>query len=131
MKQTFVKLFGLMIVALCLTGGAYAQNASAIMADIPFEFSIGNKAFPAGQYQVTQVTPLTLALRDSQYRFVSLFRTGTAQTLAPYSKPVFLFDREGDRYTLTQIWDAGSTTGYELPLSRRTVAIQGHLADAR
>ena len=42
-----------------IDAAGYAQYALAVIlkVDVPFEFSVGKKAFPAGDYQVVRIAP--------------------------------------------------------------------------
>src|SRR5579862_10059594 len=49
-KQLLIVFAGLLLAV----GSAYAQS-SRLVADIPFDFIVGNKVFPAGQYEIKGV----------------------------------------------------------------------------
>ena len=91
----------------CLLGAAQAQGASwVIKAHIPFEFNVGNKAFPAGNYSITRPLQNFLALRDEQghtiataFTYVDQFSSGPAATK-------LRFRSSGGQHTLLEVWQA-------------------------
>ena len=60
MKKQLYTLIAMMILAgFVATSSAKAQTSASrqLIANIPFEFSVGNKAMPAGDYTVRQINP--------------------------------------------------------------------------
>jgi len=113
------RLFSLLAAVVMLTAGSLnAQSSNPVKANIPFDFSAGNKTYPAGAYMVTA---------SSQTGALSILGPGSTSGLAS-SQPVqsnnlsgstkLVFHRYADRYFLHQIWVAGEARGRELPTTR-------------
>ncbi len=131
MKRITANITSLMVIVLLLTAASYAQQHLVLKADIPFEFSVGKKAFPAGEYVVVRVAPHTLALRDSNDKFLTAVMTAPASSLTARPASKLKFELKDGRYALSEIWAEGSTSGYRLPLPKRQSALaQDHTAGA-
>jgi hypothetical protein len=106
----------LALAVLLLAGLAQAQHAKPMLTtDIPFEFCIGKKTFPAGTYSFARVEPYILVLRNAQGRVVDSVVTTPAQsaTVSGGARLEFALDNN-DRHVLTQVWPAGERYGNEL-----------------
>jgi hypothetical protein len=118
-RQAFslVSLLSLLLVA----GSAIAQTVH-VRGNIPFNFAVGNKAFPAGTYDIGSIESgtgkiLVLQARDSNTSM--MLNSNAAETLEPADKTKLVFNQYGNRYFLSQIWVNGSTLGRQLPKSSR------------
>lgn len=104
-----------------LSGLAAAQRigSSVVVAEVPFEFMVGNKIVPAGQCAVQAATMSgnTLMIRNTDAT-VSLFSlwlpTEGKRDASDYA---LVFTHYGDRYFLTGIKLQGSKIAYRLPES--------------
>jgi hypothetical protein len=123
MKRITANITSLVALVLLLTATGYSQFMQQVMlkADVPFEFSVGKKTFPAGEYLVVRIAPHTLTLRDTDNRVLATFVTAPAFSKTAHATPVLRFESAGGQYVLTQIWPGNATTGYELSVSKRTV----------
>ncbi len=114
-QQLFKGLLATLILtfSFALTGmTAQAQsNTTRLTADVPFQFSLGKKTFPAGQYQIRKMTIGTskvLRLSDAQGKQVTLIAMREINSLYKFqSASQWIFNRYGDQYFLSQIWTAG------------------------
>lgn len=97
---------------------------------VPFEFTAGEKSFPAGDY-VLVCTPTSVDLRNARgQRLVALFHHSVqSQGMSPSTRLVFTTSAGG--HDLQQIWLAGSNYGYELPASKTAVAFAKAHGDQR
>ena len=98
------------------TPAVYAQNR--VVANVVFDFHLGQKAMSSGQYEVHSMSQEVAVLRDmdsniSAFLIKSMHVQGTDNEHAR-----LVFNKYGDQYFLSQIWD-GSETGIELPKSQR------------
>jgi hypothetical protein len=90
-----------------------------IRAEIPFDFSIGSKRLPKGEYTIESVndTGSVLLIRDVKKGKVINFTVVRSKMLEkPKSKLVF--NRYGDQYFLARIWDGSSDTILKLNKSK-------------
>jgi hypothetical protein len=111
----------LMMVAMFVaTASAQGQCLSDhIRAKIPFNFVVGNKKLPAGEYflgnaQTTSDSVLAISSRNG----VANTLTISAQIRTPTDTTKLIFHRYGDQYFLFQVWQMGVTTGRAVPKSR-------------
>jgi len=131
MKRIAANITSLMVVVLLLATAGYAQYVQRLIlkVDVPFEFNVGKKTFPAGEYLVVRIAPYTLALRDSKGRFLTSVGTGTVLSLTARSTPKLKFELQDGRYVLREVWPGGSTAGYQLSSPKRLNAFaQNHPA---
>ena len=118
-RQAFslVTLLSLLLVA----GSAIAQTVH-VRGNIPFNFAVGNKTFPAGTYYVGTIDHrdsriLLLQTRDGKASM--MVGSNAAENLAPADKTKLIFNQYGSRYFLSEIWMAGKARGRQLPKTSR------------
>jgi hypothetical protein len=109
-------LISILLGVLALGPTAHAQHTErTIKANIPFEFSVGDQTFPAGNYWLVNSAPAFLQLRDAQGRTLATVLTSPVQALNTPASPKLRFTREGGRYALAQVWQENYSTGQQLP----------------
>lgn len=117
MKKELLKGFTMLVLIVMLAlASAVASNAQPLhklVADIPFDFSVGYKILPAGQYTVKALaadnTGLLIQSADESTSVLRLSEaTGPAKDKA-YARLVF--HRYGERYFLAEVWDGADRTG--------------------
>src|SRR5205807_5727854 len=102
---------------------AKAQTSASrqLIATIPFEFSVGDKAVPAGDYTVRQINPASdravLQLRRKDGSASAMVQTTSILGKTQESAKL-VFHRYGDRYFFAQAWTTGDSQGLEVPKSR-------------
>ncbi|MGH9539336.1 MAG: hypothetical protein ACRD3H_15525 [Terriglobales bacterium] len=109
--RTIVPLF-LAVFWLGLT--AYAQREEVIKATIPFEFSLGGRTFPPGNYRLVSTRPAFLQLCDATGKTLATVLTNQVQSSQPPNSPRLEFKPEGGAYTLVQVWQGNHATGQQL-----------------
>jgi hypothetical protein len=107
-------------LALTLTLSGHA-NSSRIQVDIPFDFIVGQTTLPAGEYTVERINAIQSALqiRNTENNASAVMVTyygESSKTSQARSKLVF--NRYGNTYFLSQVWEPGSTTARMLSKSR-------------
>jgi hypothetical protein len=122
MKNLRPFLFAL--TALFMATAAHAQQTN-VKATVPFDFVVGNRAYPAGEYSVKTIGDGEKILRidNTQSGKVEMVRSNTCAQLAPSDTTKLVFHRVGDSYFLYQIWSEGNTQGREFPMSRTELQI--------
>jgi hypothetical protein len=122
-----------LIVALALASAvasAKAQSANTVIADIPFEFSVGSKTMPAGEYSVKAITRsgngLLILSADRKISALRLSNETNVNKNKPHARLVF--HRYGDRYFLAEVWNGTDNTGLQLVKSQEERAIERELA---
>jgi hypothetical protein len=114
----------LMAVVMALTILASTRVASAqqlMVVNIPFDFAVGNKTLPAGEYSVKDSPALnTLLLLDREDPAQGAFLpTLSVDAREIQSESKLVFNRYGNRYFLSQVWSAGRSGGRQLSMSDR------------
>jgi hypothetical protein len=117
--KTLKSILFVFAAALLLTTAAKAQT-TAVKADVPFDFVIGDITYPAGQYDLKTVTTSgVIRIRNAQDSGVSNFQSSQACAhTMPSQKTELVFLRLGGSYFLYQIWTEGRESGREFPKSR-------------
>jgi len=113
MKKIAAKVVLLMTFVCLLTAAGYSQQL-ILKADVPFDFIVGTKTFPAGEYYVSRISAQTLSLRGSNNSFLTTFITEPVMSSFSQSNPKLKFQAVGGQYVLTEIWPDGAASGYEL-----------------
>jgi hypothetical protein len=114
---SLVSLLGLLLVA----ESAMAQTVH-VRADVPFNFSVGSKTYPAGAYSVKTISDrdvkvLLLHAEDGKNSMPII--SNATENLTPADKTKLVFSRYGNQYFLSQVWLNGATRGHQLPKSNR------------
>lgn len=116
------KLFGalvIMVVAVAINAGAQIKA----QADVPFSFIVGEKALPAGTYDVKDIaTNAILVICDAHGSDSAMVQFHSAEKLHAQS-PKLVFHKYGDRYFLYQVW-YGEQRGMELRRSKYEKELQ-------
>lgn len=110
----------MMLLALLVFVGAskaQAQVVGTIEADIPFDFHAGNARFPAGKYIVKMMDDsnneiMEITSADGHHSAVFLVRATQANAGVP--KTELIFNKYGDKYFLSEVFDEGNQNGSEV-----------------
>ena len=118
-KQSFLMAGVLMLSSMAVTQVARAQDAMVV--DIPFAFTAGNAMLPAGEYRVQKLdrNSAVLLVHCWDAKASALVITNAAQAKETQTESKLVFNRYGNRYFLSQVWNAGSIRGRQLPISPR------------
>jgi len=109
MKKHLLRLS--MIAALA----ASASFAETYYVNVPFNFTVGNKALPNGQYVLDSSAISGALVIRSDDRKISLAVTGATLTSENGGREgKLVFHRYGNRYFLAEIWTRGGD-GRSLP----------------
>ena len=132
MKKNILKGFTMLmlLVAVSLAAAVVSANAqsTAIKANIPFEFVVGDKTLPAGTYRATTLSTARDALRiQSADGKDSALRLSGPTEQKSKGQARMVFHRYGHNYFLAEVWDIG-TAGRELAKSKQERAIERELA---
>jgi hypothetical protein len=132
--ENFVErtLTSFLLSVLAFAGTAHAQRAERVIkANIPFEFSVGDQTFPAGNYLLVSAAPAQLELRDAENRSLTKMLTDPVQTLETPASPKLLFYSEGGQQALARVWQEDYSIGQELRLPKSwTKSARRHVSHA-
>ena len=129
------RLFALSGLLVLLTfSSALGQSDRQTIINIPFNFTVGEKAFPAGEYVIARNR------KDSDTVWVIKHKNNSGKAML-LTRPVrandtleetrLVFHRYDDLYFLSEFWTAGSNTGREIQISSRERALEKALAEKR
>ncbi len=140
MKRNVIKRLTMLslvsMFSLCAAvASANAQLSIPIRAKVPFDFNVGDKKLPAGEYTFSRLSGFS----DNKVISVSgadagahVFQsTFAAHVLTPKDKSTLVFHKYGDQYFLEQIWSGGEQAGSQVPESRSERTIERQLAQTQ
>jgi len=96
-----------------------AQEAG-VKANIPFDFIVGNRVLPAGEYIVKPVgdTQQAIWICSGDYKTAIASNSFACEQSRPSSETKMVFRAVGGQYFLSQVWAQGYSQGRELPMSK-------------
>ena len=114
----------LALTVLLLATAAQAQTTN-VKATIPFDFVVGDHAYPAGEYTVKSLSQSSAAIRidnaDESEKGITL--SDACEKAHSAKQTILVFQRLGDNYFLSQVWTEGNSTGREFRMSKREVQL--------
>ena len=128
MKRHVYNVIALMVMVGSMALAAQAQSSGRVqlIANIPFDFQVGNKKLPAGEYTVVQVNPASdnavVQLRSKDGSASALVQMSAAMGRAEKSAKL-IFNRYGDNYFFAQAWIDGDQNGLQAATPRSERAI--------
>ena len=124
-------MIALMTVVGLSTAKAQTSGTTQLIANIPFEFSVGDKTMPAGEYTVRCTNPASdmkvLQLRSSDGRASIMVRTNSVIGKTQEDAKL-VFNRYGDHYFFAQAWLPADNIGMQASKSRNEKQIARELA---
>ena len=98
---------------------AHAQTGSRVLANIPFDFSVGNTTLKAGSYTVEQLQSGILAFSSNDGKEHQFALTVPGNSGNQDQAPHLLFTRYGSEAFLNRVFFAGNEDYHELLRSSR------------
>ena len=136
MKKELLKGFSMLVLLLVLAlatavASTNAQSSNKVVADIPFEFSVGYKTMPAGEYAVRTVTSSgnALMIQSADGKLAAVRLSDETERAKNNSHARLVFHRYGQRYFLAEVWNGIDKTGRQLLKSSEESAIERELAN--
>ena len=122
------------LLVLLTFSSALGQSDRQTIIHIPFNFSVGEKTFPAGKYVIertwkTSDSVWVIKRKDNVGKAMLLTRPVRANETQQETRLVFR--QYGDLYFLAEFWTAGSQTGREIQTSGREKSLDKALAEQR
>ena len=113
------------LAVLLMATAAHAQQRT-LSATVPFNFIVGDRAYPAGDY-LFRNSDSVLKITNTEQAKTEVTLSNACESVTPSADTKLVFDRMGGYYFLRQIWVAGSFTGRELLRSRTEIRLaQNH-----
>ncbi len=122
MKKQTLRKFTLLSFLLMLTAVTVSAQSERIrVINIPFNFIVGQKTLPAGEYTLEpnrKDSDNVWLLQSKEGNASALFTTNTVRTSETQEAARLVFHRYGGQYFLSQIWTPGGNTGRQLLMPR-------------
>src|SRR5215211_2785082 len=130
--QKAIALSGLLV--LLTFASALGQSDRQTIIHIPFNFTVGEKAFPAGKYVIERNrkdSDTVWVIRQKGNSSKALLLTRPVRSIDTQEDTRLVFRRYDDLYLLSEFWTAGSNTGREIQITNRERALEKALAEKR
>jgi hypothetical protein len=111
------RILMLTLTLLPMLAAAQMQPDTKIVAQVPFDFVIGSKVVPAGQFSVQSAAPgaVTLAMRNWNAKINMVANPTRVESKKPAATNALVFHKYGHRYFLWEVKVEGSRIMYQLP----------------
>jgi len=122
------------LLVLLTFSAALGQSDRQTIIYIPFNFTAGEKEFPAGKYVFERIwknTDSVWVIRRKDNVGKAMLLTRPVRANETQQEARLIFHQYGDLYFLSQIWTAGDATGREIQNSNREKALDKGLAEKR
>jgi len=119
-RQVFGGFTALLLLMVLGAVSANAHSPIAFTANIPFDFFIGDKAMPAGDYIIETggLINQVMLLRSVQDKTGVFLQTHSTETRGKGHANELVFKRYNTQYFLSSIWTAANLIGQVLSVSR-------------
>jgi hypothetical protein len=130
-KQTLrvALMFGLLLAM--ATATAHAQTSLKITATIPFNFNVGDKVLPAGDYVIRRAprSDKALVVESADGHASAVIITDAVETDSRQRQTTKLeFRHYGEQFFLHRVWTSANATGRQVPTTRRERILQRETA---
>lgn len=116
------------LASLVSAGNVFAQTHE-VRAFVPFNFSVGNKLLPAGNYTFISEKQDQILIRSSdQHQFAVLTRTADDDQ-TKWVDGKLIFNKYGDQYFLSEVLCSSAALNVDLPTSRMEKNAQHQVAE--
>ena len=124
-------LTSLALAVVGLAVAAPAQITHTTKATIPFEFTVGTRTFPAGDYFVSTPEQGLLAVRDERGHMVAQVLSVGIESNDPNGQAKLNFEKADGQYILSEVWN-GTDTGEEvLRAKSQALFLRRHTTESR
>jgi hypothetical protein len=122
-----MKIFRILITVMLLASGSIAvraQNRALFKANIPFAFTAENVELPAGGYTIFSLAPDNLImLRSADGSHTAIIHMLESTKLQDAKQTVAVFQRVGNEFFLSQVWQQGSAVYHEVRTGKRATQL--------
>ena len=121
MRRQFLLLIAIATFGTAFTANVSGQTAKTVKATVKFDFHIGDRLYPAGEYRIESIgrqpdnilrISSVRTVHKTQFIIASPLNTGKTQA------PKLVFEKNGESYFLTKIVLESGQWGYS-PLGPR------------
>ena len=117
MKKQALGIVAVFSLLLVLSSASVQAQSKRYSINIPFNFIVGQKIFPAGEYTVEptrQDSQNVWLLENTNRHFSVVFTTIPVWASVTQDRTKLVFNRYDDQYSLSQICTAGDNSSREL-----------------
>lgn len=117
MKKLLTIIATLSLLTMMEVGTARAQVVDAVVANIPFAFTVGKITLPAGQYTVKPFGSMPenfMAISNQEGKIQQVFMIEDTQANKPPHQAELIFHRVGGQYFLYKVFDPENQSGAQL-----------------
>jgi hypothetical protein len=117
------------LTAIVIARATEAQETK-LRAAVPFDFVVGDRAYPAGEYYLRSITQNDAVIQIANAEAPATVNVSSNECtgVKPSTKTKLVFHRMGNNYFLYQIWIEGNLSGREFPRGRLEVQLaENHL----
>ncbi len=132
MKKTAYTMIALAVLVGSMAVAANAQNnGRRLVANVPFQFNVGDQTMPAGEYTIAQINPssdlavLQIRAKDGSQSVLVQMNSTIGKTA---DASALVFRRYGNKYFFGQVWIDGDNEGLQMPSSRSERAAREEMA---
>ncbi len=122
MNKQAIRTFTMLSLVLMVTAvSVCAQSERSGVLNIQFNFIVGGKTLPAGEYTVEpnkKDSRNVWLVQSKEGNASALFTTLPVRANQTQEETKLVFHKYGDQYFLSQIWTPGGNTGRELLMPR-------------
>ena len=121
--------FVLLTLTVLLMATTTKAQETKVLASVPFDFVVGDRAYPAGEYHFKSMADndTVIWIDNNQEPATGLVLSHACAAVSPSAKTKLVFRRMGDNYFLYQVWVRGHLSGREFPRSDTEVRMaQNH-----
>jgi len=119
------------LITAAFSMGLHAQVLDA-RANVPFDFWLGQKLMPAGEYSIYHMATGAVLMRGENGELTSAVFLGQSLSRPDTrSEGKLEFNRYGNTYFLSKIWNPHQGDGYGVPKSSREKELASHTTPSK
>jgi hypothetical protein len=118
MNKTLFRIAGMLALASTATTQA-VRAQEPLRVNVPFAFTAGKAALPAGEYRIQKPTgdSPALLIQRTDGSAAAIVISFAASPNADQVESKLVFHRYGDHYFLSQVWRADAARGRQFPVT--------------
>src|SRR6476646_4469593 len=128
------RAIALVVLTLLVTvSSAFAQTDRQTAVNIPFSFTVGDKALPAGDYLIRRNrkdSDVVWVIQNKETGEAAMLMTRSVHSIDTQENAKFVFRKYDDFYFLSEFWAAGTNTGREIQVTDKERNLAKSLAVA-
>ena len=121
-RQMLFPVFLMLVFAMSFgPARTQAQMIGNVVAEVPFQFHVGNTTLPAGKYLIHQIDDsdlMVMQISSVDGKVSALFNVEPTEAKSAPEKTELIFNKYRDRYFLSEMFDEENADGNKLVTSR-------------